>query len=68
MRKPTLKKISTLIILSLILTCFMELPQKTFAATMDSQIKKLVGKMNVYESTVVTGKTKTIKLTKKKMA
>lgn len=68
MRKPTLKKISTLIILSLILTCFMELPQKTFAATTDSQIKKLVGKMDTYETTVVRGKTKTIKLTRKIMA
>lgn len=46
----------------------MELPQKTFAATTDSQIKKLVGKMDDYEITVVRRKTKTIKLTKKTMA
>ena len=69
MKKTTLKKqISALIIISLIFSCFMALPQKTFAATTNSQIKKLVKKMNVYECTVVTGKTKTIKLTKKEMA
>ena len=69
MRKTTLKKqISILIIMSLFFTCFMAVPQKTFAATTDSQIKKLVKKMNVYECTVVTGKNKTIKLTKQKMA
>lgn len=69
MRNTTLKKqISILIIMSLFFTCFMAVPQKTFAATTDSQIKKLVKKMNVYECTVVTGKNKTIKLTKQKMA
>lgn len=69
MRKTTLKKqISILIIMSLFFTCFMAVPQKTFAATTDSQIKKLVKKMNVYECTVVAGQTKTIKLTNQKMA